>query len=743
MKTLKTILLTIAMLGFILPSALLAQNDLIIEGYVTIAPSNLPKVGHPVTIVADTFNNPILRYVNTVYTNSNGYYVDTIVNGSLSGPNTNYFVITLDSCKNIYLRDTVQNGQGTINLARVDFTMDCGPNSNNCAVGFQSFITGAFGGMQFQSSPNDTSWSYLWDFGDGQSSTLMNPQHFYADSGVYNVCLTVSTNLGCTSSFCDFAYVSSVLDSGCVSGSSDFFSNVNNFTVDFSSDTNLSPNNTSYFWDFGDGHSSSLANPTHTYATHINTIQVDYEVCLTVVSNNLGSLCFERTCNTVTVPFNSTIFCDAEWAASRTPNSAYVFSSLHGSNTADYYWTFGDGDTSTLASPVHHFDSTGYYNVCLFIEDRGCVDAFCDSIFVVSTVSGNCVDPSVIDTNLACITLYDPVCGCDGVTYGNSCEAYYFHGVTSWTNGPCGNNNFGLSGLVTKGLNSVVQNAIVYLISADSTISGDVLLNLVDSQYTSPQGYYNFGNISPGQYYLKAALTTNDPDYHGYLPTYYDVSLFWGYATALNVSGNNNNVNIALVAGNNVGGPGFVSGLISQGAGKVAGADAAANIPILLLDMNDNAVQYTYSDASGYFEFDDIAYGTYQLYAEVLNKETEPAIITIGPDNESIENIELIIEGQKVVTSAHVNIADLSNWNLYPNPVQNNVVIEFSLQSSTNVQLSITDLLGKELVRKRLGDNISGSQRFNLDVSGLQPGVYFLNFYANDALLKVSRIFKE
>lgn len=44
-----------------------------------------------------------------------------------------------------------------------------------------------------------------------------------------------------------------------------------------------------------------------------------------------------------------------------------------------------------------------------------------------------CVGPAIPGP---CILLYRPVCGCDGVQYGNSCFAFR-NGVTSWTNGPC------------------------------------------------------------------------------------------------------------------------------------------------------------------------------------------------------------------------------------------------------------------------------------------------------------------
>jgi hypothetical protein len=81
-------------------------------------------------------------------------------------------------------------------------------------------------------------------------------------------------------------------------------------------------------------------------------------------------------------------------------------------------------------SGCSYIGSNGYdYSDFFFLNESDC-DSFC-GIAV-------CVDSSLIDPSVMCLAIYDPVCGCNGITYGNDCVATNYGGVTSWTPGECG-----------------------------------------------------------------------------------------------------------------------------------------------------------------------------------------------------------------------------------------------------------------------------------------------------------------
>jgi len=210
------------------------------------------------------------------------------------------------------------------------------------------------------SSKNAQQW--FWKFGNGLTSTNQNPSITYNNIGNFTPSLIITDSFGCKDTVdgkvisiskpqADFAYTKS---SGCVP-----------VLVQFQ---NISSGASNYLWDFGDGTTSTLLNPNHIYTTGGN-----YQVTLTV-TDAAGCSTTKTLANALHIPGPS-----ASFSLSNNHGCQPLTISLNDSsqNVLTHFWSFGDGDTSLAASPVHTFNTAGSYLVTLIVKDaNGCQSAF-------------------------------------------------------------------------------------------------------------------------------------------------------------------------------------------------------------------------------------------------------------------------------------------------------------------------------------------------------------------------------
>ncbi len=218
--------------------------------------------------------------------------------------------------------------------------------------------------VRFQSQASGAS-KWLWDFGDGSTSTEQNPTHTYTSFGEYDVRLTMTTADSCTSTIQKPAFIkiaAPVLPvllnrnaGGCVP-----------YTYSPQLDPATITEIASYQWDFGNGVTSSSATPSVTYSS-VGT----YTVRLTVVTK--GGCTETITVNNAIKVGTKPV---AEFTVDKTNSCAgepFQFSSS--STPADEWsWDFGDGGTSTAENPAYKYQDTGYFPVRLIAYNNGCAD---------------------------------------------------------------------------------------------------------------------------------------------------------------------------------------------------------------------------------------------------------------------------------------------------------------------------------------------------------------------------------
>ncbi len=265
-----------------------------------------------------------------------------------------------------------------------------------CTASFAQTPTAAFTAAQtagcapviisFQDASTGGATAWQWTFGNGNTSTQQNPSTTYFTPGTYTVTLTVSNSSGGnTLTRAGFITVYAKPSVAFAAGDS---AGCAPFGVQFTDLSAPAPGttNASWLWDFGNGTNSPAQNPQTTY-----TIPGNYTVSLKVTSDKgcfttLSKTAYVQISGSLQLDFSSTGAnrCKAPFPISFTNTST-------GPGALTYYWTFGDGGTSTVQNPSHTYSAPGNYSVSVAVtSSSGCTDTLRKNSFVniqnISTV---------------------------------------------------------------------------------------------------------------------------------------------------------------------------------------------------------------------------------------------------------------------------------------------------------------------------------------------------------------------
>ena len=217
--------------------------------------------------------------------------------------------------------------------------------------------------------------SWLWQFGDGITSTAQNPRHIYTIAGSYNVTLSVTDTAGCTNNITHTLQINPLPFTNFDFTAPSCQQSVVGFT-DLS--TVQTGNIVRWVWNFGDGTTQAINFPGNPTTGHAYATTGSFNVTLTVKTNDSCTNQVTKTLSILAKPTAVFTF------GTRCKDVAVRFTDLSagggGFGITQWTWNFGDpasgiNNTTSIRHPLHIFNTAGSYTVTLIVSNvNGCSD---------------------------------------------------------------------------------------------------------------------------------------------------------------------------------------------------------------------------------------------------------------------------------------------------------------------------------------------------------------------------------
>ncbi len=305
--------------------------------YIDSPPTDIPSIEFWEWDFGDGGNSSLMEPTHT-YNTVGEYTVSLTITDTMGAYNTLQKIITVNPLPN----------------ALFDI------NGNICELNDVEFV-------DFSTTQTGFITEWYWNFGDGEDTIVSFPglqaiYHTYTETGYYTVELTITNSDSCSDTYSSYIYVepspiaSFTWNGECI-----------NTPISFMDGTAENGGGVlgSWHWDFDDPGSGASATSSLQNPIHIFEQSGDYNVSL-IVSSIFG--CYSEATNVVTITDEPDL--NFTWDGECFDAQTFFEVDESITNTSEivsYYWSFGDGSTSTLQNPVHQYIYTGQYIVTLYI----------------------------------------------------------------------------------------------------------------------------------------------------------------------------------------------------------------------------------------------------------------------------------------------------------------------------------------------------------------------------------------
>ncbi len=518
---------------------------------------------------------------------------------------------------------------------------------------------------------------WQWSFGDGATSTVQNPSHLYAAGGTYFVCLTVSDSDSgniCHDMLC---FPVTVHQPGaCVA---DYICSIDSLNQLAEKFTDKSTGNiNSWHWDFGDGTVSADRNPHHTFPAFGK-----YKVCLTAYNSDSVSVCNDVKCDSVTLLQTET--CHARFVyeldSLNHESNTFKFKDTSTGNPNHYLWSFDDGASLSTRDVSHQFHVEGTHKVCLTIVKEG----------VAGTI---CSDSS---RQMVKTAKYFNVGG------------HLFAGA------------FPINNPISTG-----DTGVAYIYRQNGS-----RLTVYDSTKFTSLGYYAFPRLLNGYYVLRAELTPGSANYDKFFPAYYAQSMKWKDAGLLNLTDTSSfEAHVYLVPfSDQLTGSGSIKGKVSH-AGPPGNPFPISNAEVILYTGQMAPVNFTRSEKSGLFEFDDLPFGAYYLYVEIPGKYSRLTPVWLDATKPVAGNMQLDVFDYDVTGITGDNSA-IVKGELYPDPASTEVNLRLNAAGNSTLSAEIRSMAG-QVVASWQTACMKGNNLFTFPITSIAGGIYLFTVRVGD-----------